>query len=98
MRENLKIAEGYSKTALKYADKFANELEVKRFDHCYLMDFAKRNANKGRIIDIGCGPGHATSFLYTAGCTDVMGMDLSPGMIEIARQRYPGLPFQQGDM
>jgi len=47
----------------------------------------------GRVVDAGCGPGHVTDHLARLGL-DVYGADISPRMIEIARQTYPGLRFE----
>jgi len=51
----------------------------------------------GRVLDVGCGTGVATAALAAAGL-DVTGIDLSPNMIEQARQHNPGLPFRVGSM
>jgi SAM-dependent methyltransferase len=40
----------------------------------------------GRVLDVGCGPGHVAAHLATRGL-DVTGIDLDPGMIEQARRR-----------
>ena len=40
-----------------------------------------------RLLDVGCGPGHLTSGLASA--IDVVGVDLSPKMIEMARFKRP---------
>jgi trans-aconitate methyltransferase len=42
------------------------------------------------VADIGCGPGHITSF-PAARRDAVVGFDLSPKMIAVARQLNPGL-------
>jgi SAM-dependent methyltransferase len=54
-------------------------------------------AGQGVIADLGCGPGHVTRFLAQQGA-DVIGLDLSPEMISIARERAPELPFTVGSM
>ncbi len=51
----------------------------------------------GRIADLGCGPGHATHYLHEQGC-DVVGVDLSLGMLAEAHRRQPDLLFIQGDL
>jgi ubiquinone/menaquinone biosynthesis C-methylase UbiE len=47
------------------------------------------------IVDVACGPGNLTnSFLsFTGG--RIVGTDISGGMIEKAREKYPGLEFRQ---
>ncbi|MFD8479454.1 class I SAM-dependent methyltransferase [Kitasatospora sp. NPDC059673] len=42
----------------------------------------------GPVADVGCGPGHVTDRLRELGL-DVFGIDLPPGMIEVAPARAP---------
>ena len=51
----------------------------------------------GSSLDMGCGTGVLCGCLQKAGY-DAWGMDLSPEMIRIARENYPGIPFLEGDM
>jgi SAM-dependent methyltransferase len=51
----------------------------------------------GPVADVGCGPGHVTAYLQESG-VDVLGVDLSPAMIEVARRDHPGLPFAVGSI
>lgn len=46
----------------------------------------------GPVLDVGCGPGTVTGYLHERG-VDVAGVDLSPRMIEHARQLYPQCRF-----
>jgi SAM-dependent methyltransferase len=63
-----------------------------------LLDrFAAAVAGRGRVCDVGCGPGHVGRYLATRG-VEVFGIDLSPRMVELARRLTPGIPFEQGDM
>jgi SAM-dependent methyltransferase len=74
-----------------------NELEHKPLD-CQLLDrFAAQTAGKGRIADLGTGPGQIARYLYDHG-VDAFGIDLSPAMVERARLAHPGMEFRQGDM
>lgn len=56
-----------------------------------------REKKNGPVADLGCGPGWFTDLLVNDGL-DAFGVDLSPGMIEQARKRYPGLRFEVGSM
>jgi SAM-dependent methyltransferase len=49
------------------------------------------------VADLGCGPGHVTAHLSELGLP-VFGVDVSPGMVEIARRTRPGLRFEVGSM
>jgi SAM-dependent methyltransferase len=51
----------------------------------------------GRVLDVGCGPGRVTARLHSLGLP-AFGVDLSPGMIEIARRDHPDLDFTLGSM
>src|SRR5206468_12848595 len=44
-----------------------------------------------------CGPGRVTAHLASLGL-DAFGVDLSPGMVDVARTRHPGLLFEVGSM
>lgn len=50
-------------------------------------------------IDLGCGPGNSTQVLFERYRTaQITGLDSSEDMLEAARQRLPGLTFEQGDI
>ena len=49
-----------------------------------------------RILDLGCGTGHLTDRIASAGAI-VVGIDSSPSMIAQARQNFPKLHFQLTD-
>ncbi|WP_371862409.1 class I SAM-dependent methyltransferase [Cellulomonas hominis] len=46
----------------------------------------------GPLLDVGCGTGRVAAHLAASG-VDVLGADLSPGMVAAARRAHPGLPF-----
>lgn len=48
------------------------------------------------IADIGCGTGHQTSVLSSKGL-NVIGIDISPSMINQAKQNFPDLNFRVGN-
>jgi SAM-dependent methyltransferase len=49
----------------------------------------------GLVVDLGCGSGIWAEALVSAGY-DVLGVDLSPAMIALARARVPGGQFRVG--
>jgi SAM-dependent methyltransferase len=49
------------------------------------------------ILDVGCGTGHLTYEIAQSGAR-VTGIDKSPAMIAQARQNYPKLRFELGDV
>jgi SAM-dependent methyltransferase len=98
MNDNKRIIDCYNKTAENYAAKFIDELSKKHLDRILLQAFAKKNGGKGRLIDLGCGPGQTTRYLAGCGITDIIGTDLSPGMIDVAKKINPQLSFETADM
>ncbi|MGW6144521.1 class I SAM-dependent methyltransferase [Streptomyces sp. NPDC055140] len=51
----------------------------------------------GPVVDVGCGTGRITGHLRKLGL-DAFGIDLSPGMIDVARADHPGVRFDLGSM
>jgi SAM-dependent methyltransferase len=86
----------YDAVARAYDAQLGDELDGKPLDRALLEGFIEL-AGVGTIADVGCGPGHVTRFL-AARHADVIGIDLSPRMIEIARERAPALAFAVGSM
>jgi ubiquinone/menaquinone biosynthesis C-methylase UbiE len=92
------VIDCYNKTADKYAENLFDELSKKPFDRLILTQFATENKDRGRIIDLGCGPGQTTRFLFEHGVSDLIGTDISTGMIQKARVLNPGIQFEVADM
>lgn len=92
----------YDTVAADYAKLLADALDTNPFDRAVLALYADlvRGAAPGdatRVVEIGCGPGRITAHLAGLGL-DMLGIDLSPAMIEQARQRHPDLEFRVGQM
>jgi SAM-dependent methyltransferase len=98
MQEQIDIIDCYNKTAKNYADKFIDELKKKHLDRILLKSFAAENCDKGKLIDLGCGPGQTTKFLSDCGLTDLVGVDISPSMVAVARSINPILNFETADI
>lgn len=91
--------DGYDATASAYAAHFDHYLDGKPIERAMLVAFAglvQATANRA-VADIGCGTGITTAMLHDAGVVPT-GIDLSPNMIELARQRNVGLEFSVGSM
>ena len=92
------IRAAYDTVARDYAAAFASELAAKPFDRALLDDFAQAAGPHGPIWDVGCGAaGHVTRYLADCGA-DVVGVDLSPVSVEVARLCQPQLRFDIADM
>jgi SAM-dependent methyltransferase len=89
----------YDTVAVSYADQLRGSLAEEPYLRAALALFADtvRDAGGGPVVDVGCGPGHVTAELSELG-VDAFGVDLSPGMIEVARRDHPGLRFEIGSM
>src|SRR5262245_65618307 len=87
--------ESYDEIADEYVRRIADELAQKPLDRHLLNRFAESLRGKGLVADIGCGPGHVARYLHDQGA-DMLGIDLSPGMVRLARERNPDLEFRLG--
>ena len=89
----------YDTVAASYADQLRDALDDKPYLRAALALFAEavHDAGGGPVADIGCGPGHVTAHLHKLG-VDAFGIDLSPGMIGMARNDHPELRFEVGSM
>ncbi|MGW3206821.1 class I SAM-dependent methyltransferase [Streptomyces sp. NPDC001135] len=85
----------YDTVAERYAAEIGDELGGKPLDRALLDAFAEL-ACDGPIVDVGCGPGHATAHLARRG-SPAYGVDLSPAMCSVAH-RATALPFAAADM
>ena len=91
-----RVRSSYDAVATGYADHLADELLAQPFER-WLLDRIAAHADGGPVVEVGCGPGHVTAYLAEAGA-DASGIDLSPGMIEEARRRFPDGAYQVGDL
>ncbi|NUT31456.1 MAG: class I SAM-dependent methyltransferase [Hamadaea sp.] len=89
----------YDTVASAYADvvrDFFTALPQMRAALTLFADLVTRDGG-GPVADVGCGPGHVTAALHGLG-VDAFGIDLSPGMIDLARREHPELRFEVGSM
>ena len=91
------LRHGYDRVAEPYAARFFDELAHKPLDRALLACFAEQVQGLGPVADVGCGPGQVASWLHERGLP-VLGVDLSPKMVALARRRSPGLDFREGTM
>lgn len=91
--------DGYDSNAQRYADFVRDSLRDRPLDRAMFGAFAElvKVADLGPVADLGCGPGYITAHLHELGL-DAFGIDLSPTMVELARETYPHLRFEQGMM
>ena len=85
------------KTAKTY-DKIASTYSNTRVAHFWVeeFDFFKSIFDGKKVIDFGCGEGRDAIIFIQSGF-DYTGVDISEGMLRIARERVSGGVFQQAD-
>lgn len=86
----------YATVAADYADALTAELDSLPFER-WVLDRVVQAADGRPLVDAGCGPGHVTAHLAAAGA-DVLGIDLTPQMVEQAGARFPGVRYEVGDL
>lgn len=76
--------ETWNKIAELYQDKFMN-LDLYNDSYDFFRDaISKPNA---KLLEIGCGPGNITKYLLEKNSGfDILGIDIAPNMIELAKK------------
>ncbi|MET7665065.1 class I SAM-dependent methyltransferase [Streptomyces sp. NPDC005463] len=89
----------YDTVAASYAELTRHLLDETPEERAVLALFAKLVLAQGGgpVVDVGCGTGRITGHLRKLDL-DAFGIDLSPGMIDVARRDQPGVRFDIGSM
>jgi SAM-dependent methyltransferase len=90
------IVPSYDAIADEYAEQYFDELDGKPFDREILDRFAASVSGRGRVCDLGCGPGQIARYLAARG-VDAFGIDASAAMLATARRLNPKIDFHPGD-
>ncbi len=80
----------FGKIAGIYAKEFSKPSE-------YIDEFLTQLPKNGKILDVGCGVGVDAGYMALKGF-EVVGVDLSGGMLKLARQKFPQINFQLEDI
>lgn len=88
------VRAAYDTVAGLYAEHFPGTGPESPLDLAVLDHFVACLAAEGGgpVLDAGCGTGRITRYLADRGCS-VQGVDLSPGMLAMARRDHPDLEF-----
>ncbi len=90
-----RVRSTYAAVAEVYADTLCDELDQMPFER-WLLERVAAEAD-GPVVEVGSGPGHVTAYLAAQGA-DARGIDLTPEMVAVARQRFPGVRYDVGDL
>lgn len=89
--------ESYDLSAQRYFDRFRNEFDHVSLDRSALQLFAELAGPGAQTLDAGCGPGHVAAFLAAKGLS-ITGVDISPTLIQIAKDAFPDIDFRVGEL
>lgn len=91
--------DSYDAVAAEHPGLVNSDLDDRPLDRALFATFAElvRTGDGGPVADVGCGAGRVTVLLSRLGL-DAFGIDLSPGMVALARRTYPQLRFEEGSM
>lgn len=89
----------YDLVAEDYARVLSSYPVANRWDRAVIQAFADVAAERGGglVADVGCGTGRMVGHFQGLGL-DLVGLDLSPGMLAVARRDHPSLPCTAGTM
>ncbi|MEV6330077.1 class I SAM-dependent methyltransferase [Streptomyces sp. NPDC051909] len=93
-----RVRRSYDTVAEEYLRRIGDELDAKPLDRALLSALVEESGEDGVVADLGCGPGHVAGWLAGHGAAGVVGVDLSPAMVELGRARYPAVEFREGDL
>lgn len=95
MDNSKKAVKVFNDNAKDYAHKYMNVAAYARS----LNFFAEQLENTASLLDVACGPGNITNYLINRNTSfKLLGVDLSPEMLDIARVKNPLSKFQLLDM
>jgi SAM-dependent methyltransferase len=91
--------DSYDAIAAEHSDWLNSDLDDRPLDRALFAAFAElvRAAGNAPVADVGCGSGRVTILLSRLGL-DAFGIDLSPGVVALARRNHPQLHFEEGSM
>lgn len=84
---------GYDALVTEYVQLFPDVTEP---EAVALAAFAEA-VPPGRVLEAGSGTGRVTGWLHARGL-DISGVELSPGMLAVARATCPDITFTEGDL
>jgi ubiquinone/menaquinone biosynthesis C-methylase UbiE len=87
----------FDSMASKYEAAFSDLGEQYTAVEWVLSELKASGVHPAKIVDIGCGPGNPVLSTFANAGHDVLGTDISAGMIEEAKKNVPSAKFLQVD-
>ena len=88
------IAQSYDESAVLYAKTWTKPHDWLEQERIFLK---KKFKDCSSILEVGCGPGHDSDFWNNQG-KDILGIDISPTMVDIAKANYPNVNFKVANL
>lgn len=89
LKETIQTYEGYANA---YESKWGNYSGLENIADNFISYL-----NGKKVLDVGCGPGRDSKYLYDKGF-EVVGIDLTNNFLEIAKAKVPRAKFYKMDM
>jgi SAM-dependent methyltransferase len=88
-------ASTFDKLADRYRDKY---MDLTMYDDFYAEFCELLPQGRARVLDAACGPGNVSRYLMAQRPDlDLLGIDLAPRMVELAREAVPSAQFAVQD-
>ena len=99
-KDLLKTKNAYNKAAKQYHEHLRNPKT--NFYHKYIekqamISILKSVVKNKDVLDLGCGSGVFTKKVYSMGTKSMVGLDISEGLINIAKKENPRIKFYIGN-
>ena len=88
----LDVRTGYREWVPTYEDTVQDAMDIALLDELRSVQWA------GRAADLGCGTGRTAAWLRAHGVSGIDGVDLTPEMLELARERGAHDRLYEGDV
>lgn len=92
---SISMGKQFNEYAEIYDELFSAAMDYEKEVNFYDKILSENKCKK--ILEVGCGVGHRGEFFIDKGY-EYTGLDMSEGMLRIARQKYPEIRFIQGDV
>ncbi|MEE9437912.1 MAG: methyltransferase domain-containing protein [Saprospiraceae bacterium] len=85
----------WNKVAVLYAQKF---MDLQLYDETYDVFCNLMKKKNAAVLEIGCGPGNISKYLLSKRPDfDILGIDIAPNMIKLAKKNNPSAQFKLMD-